>query len=491
MNSPFPDYESYDALGLAELVHRGDVSAEELLEAALLRVEQRNPALNALVLPMEKQAREAIAAGLPEGPLRGVPYLLKDLHLLYSGVRTTSGSRLFKDRVADHDSELVARYKRAGLVIFGKTASPEFGLSTSTESTLFGRTANPWNPEHSSGGSSGGASAAVASGMVPAANASDGGGSIRIPASCCGLFGLKPTRARTPSGPDAGEGWSGMSCMHAVTRTVRDSAALLDASHGADVGAPYWAPPPERPFRDEVGAAPGRLRIAMHPQPFNAAPVHADCLEALDDAARLLERLGHDIEEAQLPIDVEEMGRATGTIISAQLRALVTDRTAELGRELEADDLETITRVMFESVAGRSAEDYARAIKVIHGLGRQVEGLLQDFDLILSPTMATPPLPLGLLSLSNPDLADYGRRLVGTVGYTQLFNASGHPAMSVPLFWNAAGLPIGIQLAARFGDEATLLRVAAQLEAERPWFDRRAPGLDSLQASAGTGGPLR
>jgi amidase/6-aminohexanoate-cyclic-dimer hydrolase len=475
MSSPFPDYEDYDALGLAELVHRGDVSAEELLEAALLRAEQTNPMTNAVVLPMEKQAREAIAAGLPEGPFRGVPYLLKDLHLLYSGTCTSNGSRLFKDGVADHDSELVSRYKRAGLVIFGKTASPEFGLSTSTESTLFGRTANPWSLEHTSGGSSGGASAAVASGVVPVANASDGGGSIRIPASCCGLFGLKPTRARTPAGPDAGEGWSGMSCVHAVTRTVRDSAALLDATHGADVGAPYWAPPPERPFLDEVGAPPGRLRIAMHPQSFNAAAVHPDCLEALEDVASLLEGLGHAVEQAQLPIDAEQMGRATGTIISANLRALVSDRTAALGRDLEADDLEAITRVMYESVAGRSAEDYARALKVIHGLGRQVEGFLQDFDLILSPTMATPPLPLGLLSLSNPDLADYGRRLVGTVGYTQLFNASGHPAMSVPLFWNAAGLPIGLQLAARFGEEATLFRVAAQLEAERPWFDRRAP----------------
>jgi amidase/6-aminohexanoate-cyclic-dimer hydrolase len=472
---PFPDYEAFDALGLAELVRNREVSPEELLEAALLRVERLNPTLNAVVIPMEKEARESIATDLPAGPFRGVPFLLKDLHLLYAGTRTTSGSALFKDHVADHDSELVARYRRAGLVIFGKTASPEFGLSTSTESALFGRTANPWNTAHTAGGSSGGTSSAVAAGIVPAANASDGGGSIRIPASCCGLFGLKPTRARTPSGPDAGEGWSGMSCMHVVTRSVRDSAALLDASHGADVGAPYWAPPPQRPFLDEVGAEPGRLRIALEADAFNGAPVDPDCRAALEETGKLLAQLGHDVEEAHLKIDPEAMGRATSTIMSAHLRALVTDRASNLGRDVEPGDIEAITRIMFDRASERSAEDYSRSLKVIHGLGRQVEGFLQDFDLILSPTMASPPLRLGILSLSNPDLADYGRKIVGTVGFTQLFNASGHPAMSVPLCWNAAGLPIGSQIVGRFGDEATLFRIAAQLEEARPWFDKRPP----------------
>jgi amidase/6-aminohexanoate-cyclic-dimer hydrolase len=473
----FQENESHDAVGLAALVASGEVSPVELLDAALERVAARNPALNAVVIEMEQHARNAIADGLPDGPLRGVPFLLKDLHLGHAGARTTSGSRLFEDFVADHDHELVARYRRAGLVIFGKSASPEFGLTTSTESAVFGRTANPWNTRYMAGGSSGGASSAVAGGIVPAANASDGGGSIRIPASCCGLFGLKPTRARTPAGPDAGEGWSGMSCIHAVTRSVRDSAALLDATHGADLGAPYFAPPPARAYCEEVGAAPGRLRIAMQAEPWNGSPVHADCRAALEDAAKLLQQLGHRVVEARLEVDAQSLGRATGTIIAANVRASVLDRTTALGKDLEDGDVEPITRRMIDGAAARGADDYARAIRVIHALTRTVERFLEGYDLILTPTMATPPLPLGALSLSNPDLAAYARDIAATVGFTQLFNASGHPAMSVPLHWNTAGLPIGVQLAARFGDEATLFRLAAQLEEARPWFDRRPESL--------------
>lgn len=477
MSESFLEYESHDAVGLAARVAAGDVTPDELLDAALERVRALNPTLNAIVIESEAAARAAIAEGLPAGPLRGVPFLLKDLHLGFTGVRTTSGSRLFEDFVADHDSELVARYRRAGLVIFGKTSSPEFGLSTSTESQLFGQTANPWNTTHTSGGSSGGASSAVAAGILPAANASDGGGSIRIPASCCGLFGLKPTRARIPAGPDLGEGWSGMSCMHAVTRSVRDSAALLDATHGPEVGAPYFAPPIARPFLEEVNTSPGRLRVAIQSAPWNGAPVHPDCRAAVEDAGKLLEALGHEVEDAPLEIDAQALGDATGTIISANLRASVLDRTAALGRELEEGDLEVITRIMLDGAASKGAEDYARSVRVLHGLTRSVERFMTNYDLILSPTMATPPLPLGVLSLSTPDLATYGRAIAGTVGFTQLFNASGHPAASIPLFWNDGGLPVGIQLAARFGDEATLFRTAGQLEEERPWFDRRPPRL--------------
>jgi amidase len=475
MSLPLPEYESYDAVGLAELVRSGDVTASELLDAALARAADRNPSLNAIVIDMEKEARAAIEEGLPEGPLTGVPFLLKDLHLLVSGTRTTNGSVLFQDQVPDHDSELVMRYRRAGLVVFGKSASPEFGVTATTESRLFGDTRNPWNLEHSSGGSSGGASSAVSGGILPAANASDGGGSIRVPASCCGLFGLKPTRGRTPMGPDAGEGWSGMSCIHAVTRSVRDSAVLLDATHGADRGAPYRAPEPSRPYLHEVGADPGRLRIAIQREPWNASTVHPDCSDAVEDAAKLLAHLGHEVEDAPFDVDFPSLGPATSLIMGANLRAVVDDRLALLGRELQDDDLEPITHLIYESAAKRSAEDYARAVRRIHAAGRSVDAHLEPYDLILSPTMATPPLPLGAISLSNPDRASYGRDIVATVAFTQLFNASGHPAASVPLHWNADGLPIGIQLAARFGDEATLLRVGAQLEQERPWFDRRAP----------------
>lgn len=468
----FDDYEKHDAVGLAALVREGEVSADELLDAALERVEKRNPELNAFVIPMVDAAREEIAGGLPDGPLRGVPFLVKDLHLQCRGARTSYGSRLFEDFVADHDSELVARYRRAGLVIFGKTTSPEFGLTTSTESTLFGPTRNPWNPEHTSGGSSGGASAAVAAGMVPAANASDGGGSIRIPASCTGLFGMKTSRGRTPMGPDHGEGWSGMSCVHAVTRSVRDSAALLDATAGPDVGAPYWAPVPERPFLDEVGAAPGRLRIALQTETWNGTEAHADCVAAAEDAAALCRELGHEVVPRALPIDPEVLRSATGIIIGANLRAAVLQRCEELGRELGEDDLEPLTLTMVRGAANGTSADYAAAVRGIHGIGRQVESFLREFDVLLTPTMATPPLPIGALSLAHPEVGTMLGNLGRTVGFTQLLNASGHPAMSVPLFWNDAGLPIGVQFVGRSADEATLFRLAGQLEQARPWFGR-------------------
>jgi len=472
------DYESHDAVGLAELVAAGDVSPTELLDAALERVAARNPELNAVVLEMESAARAAIDAGLPEGPLRGVPFLLKDLHLLVDGQPTTSGSRLFQGFIADHDSELVARYRRAGLVLFAKTTSPEFGLTTSTESTLFGATRNPWNLEHTSGGSSGGASAAVAAGIVPAANASDGGGSIRIPASCTGLFGLKPTRGRTPMGPDAGEGWSGMSCVHAVTRSVRDSAVLLDATAGPDVGAPYWAPEPTRPFADEVGVPPGRLRIAVQTATWNDAPVHPDCLSAVEDAARLCRDLGHEVTDIPFTVDTALLREATGVIIAANLRQAVLDRAEALGREFTPDDLEPLTYGMAVGAAGRTAAEYAGAVRSIHAIGRQLGRFLESCDILLTPTMASPPEKIGALSLAHPDLKTMLDALSRTVGFTQLLNATGHPAMSVPLSWNEAGLPIGIQFIGRYADEATLFRLAAQLEEARPWFDRRAPSLE-------------
>ena len=472
MSLPFPEYERYDAVGLAELAARGEVSPSELLNAAVARAGERNAALNAIVIDLEKEARAAIDAGLPEGPFRGVPFLLKDLHLQCEGTRSTNGCRLFHDQVADHDSELVRRYKQAGLVIFGKSASPEFGVTATTESALFGDTRNPWNPAHSAGGSSGGASSAVSGGILPMANASDGGGSIRIPASACGLFGLKPTRGRTPFGPDAGEGWSGMSCIHAVTRSVRDSAVLLDATHGPDAGAPYRAPEPTRPYAHEVGADPGNLRIAVQRVPWNGADMHPDCAAAIDDAIALLTGLGHTVEDASFDVDYPTLGPATQAIMAANLRATVGDRLEKLGRELRDDDLEPITHRIFESAAKRSAEDYARSVRRIHAAGRAVDEVLARYDLILSSTMATPPLPLGAISLQNPDLEAYTHDVMMAAGFTQLFNASGHPAVSVPLHWNEAGLPVGTQLAGRFGDEATLLRVSSQLESARPWFDR-------------------
>jgi Asp-tRNA(Asn)/Glu-tRNA(Gln) amidotransferase A subunit family amidase len=315
----------------------------------------------------------------------------------------------------------------------------------------------------------------VATGVVPAAHASDGGGSIRIPASCCGLFGLKPTRARIPAGPDVGEGWSGMSANHVVSRSVRDSAALLDATHGPAPGDPYHAPAPARPFLEEVGRDPGRLRIAVQTETFNDAVTHPDCVTAAEGAARLCESLGHTVETATLSIDRQALGRATQIIIASNLRATVLDRAAALGRELREDDLEPGTHAMINMARTAEAADYARAIRTIHGIGRQVARFFEGCDVLLTPTMAAPPLELGKLALSSSDLANFIDNVGQAIGFTALFNATGSPSASIPLHWNAGGLPIGVQLTGRFGDEATLLRLSSQLEQAQPWFDRRPP----------------
>jgi Asp-tRNA(Asn)/Glu-tRNA(Gln) amidotransferase A subunit family amidase len=467
------DYEDYDAIGLAALVREGEITPTTLLDAAIERFEKRNPALNAVVIPMLEYARGAVAAGLPDGPFRGVPFLLKDLHASIPGVRTTYGSELFAENVPEVESELVTRYRKAGLVTFGKTHSPELGLTTTSESRLFGQTANPWNRERTAGGSSGGAAAAVAAGIVPVAHATDGGGSIRVPASCCGLFGLKPTRGRTPMGPEVGEGWSGMSAQHAVSRSVRDSAALLDASHGPDLGAPYAAQPPERPFLDEVGASPGALRIALQTETWNGSPTDPQCREAAEDAARLCESLGHHVEPARFEIDLEPYREATSTIIGASVRATIEDRARALGREVSAEDVEPGTWLVGAGGAAKDAPAYVRAIKTIHATGRKLAGFLERYDLVLTPTLATPPVELGRLSLSNPNPGESLGALFQTVGFTQLANATGNPAMSVPLYWDGDGLPIGAQFMARMNDEATLFRLATQLEEARPWFSRR------------------
>ncbi len=469
------EYEQHDGLGLAELVRTKAVSPDEVLEAALALADERNPALNAIVSESRPAARAAVAGGLPDGPFRGVPYLLKDLGVLLTGTVTSFGSRLFEQFVADHDSEITARLKRAGLVIFGKTNTPELGLCPSTEPRLFGPTVNPWMPGYSAGGSSGGAAAAVAAGIVPMAHATDGGGSIRIPASCCGLVGLKPTRARNPMGPDVGEGWSGASVGHAVTRTVRDSAALLDATAGPDVGDPYWAPPPAGPYRAEVGRAPGRLRIALATRPWNGKPVHAECAAGAAAAARLCERLGHHVEEASPVIDAEALGMATRIIVGANVRQVLEARAAALGRELRREDVERETWARGLDGHTMRAADYARSVGVMHRAGRAVARFFSGYDVLLSPTMCQPPYPLGVLDGASDNAEAFEDALLSSIGFTSLFNSAGNPALSLPLHWSTAGLPIGIQFAGRFGDEATLFRLAGQLEQAQPWAHRR-PG---------------
>jgi amidase len=471
----YDEFARYDGLGLAELVQRRQVSAAEVLEAAVAAVETRNHEINAVVCRLYDQARAAVAAGLPAGPFTGVPYLLKDLGAHYQGAVTSYGGTLFKDNVVDHDSEITVRLKRAGLVIFGKTNTPELGLASSTEPRLFGPTRNPWQLGHSAGGSSGGSAAAVASGMAPMAHATDGGGSIRIPASACGLFGLKPTRARNPLGPDQGEGWGGASVGHAVTRTVRDSAALLDTTCGPDLGDPYWAPPPARPFLDEVGREPGRLRIAITTRPWNGQAVDPQCAAAAQAAAKLCESLGHHVEEASPVVDAGSLGAATLVVIGANLRAALEARATALGRELAEDDVERITWLRAMDGHTARAADYARAIGIMHRTGRVVAPFFTRFDVLLTPTMCRPPHPLGVIDMMTGDPVAYGQAVLGTIAFTSLWNACGNPAMSVPLGWSREGLPLGVQFVGGFGDEATLFRLAAQLETAQPWADRRPP----------------
>jgi len=468
------EYEQYDGLGLAALVRQGEVGPEELLEAAIARIEAHDPLLNAVVTPMFDEARAAIRAGLPSGPFQGVPFLLKDLALAaVPGVRTRQGAALFKNFVPGYEAEVVTRYRRAGLVFIGKTATPELGLAPTTESRLYGATRNPWDVGCSPGGSSGGSAVAVAAGYVPAANASDGGGSTRIPAAWCGLFGLKPTRARTPAGPAHGIGWAGLECVHALTRSVRDSAALLDATHGADVGAPFVAPPPMRPYLEEVTTLPGRLRIALRAEPFTfPGPLHPDCQTSLDNAARLCVELGHIIEDWRYDIDWERVRDAPRLVAATDVRVTLEQQAQALGRTLHATEVEPETWHLVEVSQARSAADYLRALHTLYQTGRQFARAMQGYDAVLTPTVPMPPVALGLMAPSNPDGLTARRQ---ATAFTQIANIAGHPAMSVPLYWNEAGLPIGIQFIGHYGDEATLFRLAGQLEHARPWFNRRPP----------------
>jgi Asp-tRNA(Asn)/Glu-tRNA(Gln) amidotransferase A subunit family amidase len=466
----YGDYEKLDAVALADLIARKEIAPSDALEAAIARADAVNAKLNAIVLPYYEMGREAARAGV-SGRLAGVPMLLKDLGIQMKGTVTTGGSRFFKDAVADHDSTLVERYRAAGLVIFGKTASPEFGATATTESMLWGPTHNPWDTSRSSGGSSGGAAVAVAAGIVPAAHASDGGGSIRIPASHCGLFGLKPSRGRTPAGPDAIENWMGLSVTHAITRSVRDCALLLDIAGGPEAGSRVIPAAPVS-FLDAAGRPPKPLKIALLETNPLGVPVHADCQSALSNTAKLCERLGHHIEPVTLTLPVGPMMEGMGVITGTGALSLIRSREHALGRAATPDDLEPITWQTFQRSQALSAEKLFSARATADQVGRIFDTLLSGYDLILSPVTAAPPPPLGALSLNQPYEA-FVRFAVQASCYTSMYNIAGLPAMSVPLNWNEQNLPIGSMFAARFGDEATLLQLAAQLEQAAPWWDRR------------------
>lgn len=469
----FKEYEDYDALGLAELVSMGDVSPTELLDEAVERTEKLNPKLNAIVLKHYEAAKQLIADGLPDGPFKGVPFLLKDLHLLWKGTVTTYGSSAWEGYVADHNTTLTDRYLKSGLVVFGKTNSPEMGLTGTTEPRLYGPTHNPWNLEHSPGGSSGGAAAAVAAGILPIANASDGGGSIRIPASACGLFGMKPTRARTPAGPDRGEGWAGMSISHAVSRTVRDSAVLLDATTGEAPGDPYASPTPARPFLEEIGAPAGRLRIAFNTKRPDGSSPDPEVEQAVLKAARLCEELGHHVIEAAPSIDPQAMGDAQAAIVGANVALALEQRGEALGREITPEDVEKITWLIAEAAKSRTSIDYVKATLFIHQMGRMMGSFMEQHDIYLCPVLGTPPPRLGVLDMMTDDIATYLTNITRIMPYAGLFNMTGQPSMSVPLHWTENGLPVGTMFTGRFGEDATLFRLAAQLEEAEPWKNKR------------------
>lgn len=469
-------YDSHDAVGLAALVAAGVVTPGELLDQALARVARHNPALNAVVLVQEDAARAAIRRGLPRGPLRGVPFLIKDLGCEAVDFPGHNGSRLLANTVWPRDSAIYARIRDTGAVTFARTTSPEGGIGAATEAAVYGGpTRNPWNPLHTPGGSSGGSGAAVAAGIVPAAHGSDGGGSVRIPASCCGLFGFKATRARFPDGPYAGEGWAGMAIDGFLTRSVRDNAVLMDACAGADPGAPYWAPPLLRGYADAISRPPRRLRIALCDTTLTGTPIHPDCARAVRDAGHLLEGLGHHVAPARPAADVAGMMRAWTAIVACGTALSI--RKALAGQPLTPDLVEGVGRGAVAHAATLSGADYLEAVGRIHAFGRQMAAFFDDrHDILLTATLAEPPARIGRFAHDTEDYVHY-RTGPGMIfdhsPFCAAFNASGQPAASVPLGWSSEGLPIGVHLAAPFGADETLIALCAELEAAQPWADRR------------------
>jgi len=471
------EYARHDALGLAELVATKQVTPRELVDTAFAAIERVNPRLNAVLQRLPDEAGAALAAGAPGRPFRGVPFVIKELVLHARGVRLDSGCKLAQGFVPGADTELMARFRRAGLVLVGTTQTPELGYNPTTEPVLHGPVRNPWDPARSAGGSSGGSGAAVAAGVVPIAHANDGGGSIRIPASCNGLVGLKPTRDRIPTGPDYADPLCGLAIEFALTRSVRDAAALLDAVAGPDAGAPSVCVPPGRAFREEAGLAPGRLRITWTTRPASGRRVDPDCEKAVLETVKLLESLGHELVEDAPKYDWDRF-LDTVHVIWTAFTALSMDAFAgALGRKPSPDNVEAVTWRCYEDGKRFSALDLLIALDHHNAVSRQVAPFFARCDAFLSPTIARPPAPLGEIDQNRAGLTaiDWTRQVFEYVPFTALYNTTGQPAISLPLHWNAAGVPIGVQLAGRFGDEATLLRLAAQLEAARPWRARRPP----------------
>jgi amidase len=464
------DVLALDATAQADLVRRREVKPIELVEAAIARIEKLNPQINAVIATLYEEARQA-AAGDLAGPFAGVPFLLKDdLSGAQAGIPRSAGRGYFGGQAPIEDSDLVRRYKQAGLVILGRTNLPELALLPATEPRLFGATRNPWDLGRTSGGSSGGSAAAVSAGMVAVAHGADGGGSLRIPASCCGVFALKPSRGRMPGPPGV------LGVPHVISRSVRDSAALLDASAGADTGSPYLLPQPARPFLAEAEAPSRRLRVAFSTETVAGFDLHPDCVAAVEDAAKLCRSLGHEVREARPSIDGEQFMSAFLDVFTAGTAKAVELTASTKGRPPVDDELEPSTWLYFRHGKSRSAIDYLDALQVFNRISATVASFVEDFDVWLTSTLGSPPLPLGSFEVaSGDDLASFSERCWRFSPNTPLFNLTGQPAMTVPLYWNAAGLPIGVQFAGRVGEEGLLLSLAAQLEVARPWRDRWPP----------------
>lgn len=494
--SGFKQYDKYDAFGLGELLQKGEVSASELLEEAINRALLVNPSINAIIRDMHDIARVRAKQNF-EGPFGGVPFLLKDLIANYAGVEMSMGSRFYKGFVPDSDSEYVKRFKASGLNIFGKTNTPEFGVTPSTEPELTGATRNPWDVLRSPGGSSGGASAAVASGIVPMASASDGGGSIRVPASCCGLFGLKPSRGRVPSGPVDPDGWFGFIAEHVVSRSVRDSAVMLDCLQGDYPAQLLKIAPPETSYAAALKKRPKKLKIAFSTDPALGEVLHEDCREGVLETVKLLEEMGHTCEEVRLPIQKEDFIYAYSVLVASDMAGTVMHGERMLGKSASASDFEPRTWALVKLGKSFHGGDVVNAMWTLQQWTRQWLTFFEPYDALLTSTLGTPPckvgqlkptpselmqfkalslLPLGQIAKQRDFVIKSGKRVFSYCSQTMPANVSGQPSMSVPLHWSKDGLPVGMMFTGRHGDEATLLSLAAQLEKAKPWKDKK-PGI--------------
>jgi len=471
----FAEYSEYDGLGLAALVAKGEISPAELVEAAIERAERRNGVLNAIVYKAYDEARATAKTTLPDGPFRGVPFLVKDLLIGVAGWPRSSGSKFMAGFVDTEDTGLMRRYRSSGVVPLGKTNTPEFGITGTTESAQLGPCRNPWNPAHSTGGSSGGSAAAVAAGIVPMAHGGDGLGSIRIPASCCGLVGLKVTRDRNPHLPDGYDFAQGNVVEHVLTRTVRDSAAMLDVTGVPEPASPYAPPAKARPYLAEIERAPGRLRIAWSSETANGRPIQPEIQALLETVATRIEQLGHEVVPRGLGVDLRALYAAQNALAGANFAAGMQRLIEKIGREPEPHELEPLTWAALKGGRRVTGAEALYSMQERRMLGRGVLALFESFDVYLTPVMGTAAPPLGYINPVTVDPAEIRRRNGELFPFPAPFNFTGQPSIALPLCRSSTGLPVGMMFSARYADEATLFRLAAQLEKECPWRDLHPP----------------